>query len=89
MSDQLNIAELPELPMLKITDESDFLDAPSLYTQVYCVARLLNEWPAAAALEAAAEAVNICGDDRTCKTVEELNNVTAEVLRTDEWSNHV
>ncbi|MVW72172.1 hypothetical protein [Bordetella sp. 15P40C-2] len=55
----------------------------TLYEQVRIVAKR-RDWPDDAAHEAGNEAVSICGDNDPCKTLDELNSVTREVLRCEE-----
>ena len=62
-----------------ITETIDLLDAPTLFTQVYCATRILNEWPNRASLDAASFAVRIYGDDPRI-TAQSLNNVLEDVI---------
>ena len=59
----------------------DFLDAPKLFTQVYCCAVFVFGCPSDMALSVAREAVDEFGDDPS-KSVADLEAVLSEVLRT-------
>lgn len=55
----------------------------TLYEQVRIVAKRYG-WPDDAAHEVGNEAVAICKGNDPCKTLDELNSVTREVLRCEE-----
>jgi hypothetical protein len=58
------------------------LDAPTLHTQVFVAARMINGWPFDASIEAAKQAEADYGSD-ACRTADALQSVLREVLRTD------
>lgn len=67
---------------MSIVTTVDLLDAPKLFTQVYCAAKILHDWPHDAAMEAADQAVKEYGES-PCGLQRDLDAILCEVLRSD------